>query len=211
MNWSVLTKKQKQMVITTIIVAMVQVVLLVHFLGLTKPDAARGGSAKKELIKFEQKLESARAIVKQEEDIRRELAQSIKELEALAVHAPTLSDRYAWAYEYVSRASTQARVEVDSLEEVNYLVVDKKDAGKKDAVKTDAVKTDVAAPPYEIVVSTRCGYNNLVEFLWRLEKDNPLLRIKGVTISSRPGQPQAHQVRIVMQWPVSVKIEGGAN
>jgi len=215
MNWSVLTKKQKKMVIATIVVAIVQVVLLVHFLGLTKPEAARGGSAKNELIKFEQKLESARAIVKQEADIRLELAQSIKELEALAVYAPKSSDRYAWAYEYVSRCSTQARVEVDSLEEVSYLVVDKKDAGKKvadkkDAGKKDAVKTDVAAPPYEIVVSTRCGYNNLVEFLWRMEKDNPLLRIKGVTISARPDQPLAHQVRIVMQWPASIKIEGGA-
>lgn len=204
MNWSILTKKQKQMVITTIIVAIVQVVLLVHFLGLTKPAATRGGSVKKDRDKFEQKLESARAIVKQEAEIRRELAQSIKELEALAVHAPTFSDRYAWAYEYVSRASTQARVEVDNLEEVNYLVADKKVAGKKEAVKTEG-----AVPPYEIVVSTRCGYNNLVEFLWRLEKDNPLLRIKGVTISARPGQSLAHQVRIVMQWPASVKIEGG--
>ncbi|MEI7850865.1 MAG: hypothetical protein WCH86_03450 [Kiritimatiellales bacterium] len=220
MNWSVLTKKQKQMVITTIVVAIVQVVLLVHFLGLTKPEATRGGSAKEELIKFEQKLASARTIVKQEPEIRQELAQSIKELEALAGYAPTFSDRYAWAYEYVSRASTQARVEVDSLEEVNYLVADKKDAGKKDAgkkdtVKKDAVKKDaaetvVADPPYEIAVSTRCGYNNLVEFLWRLEKDNPLLRIKEVTISARTDQPLAHQVRIVIQWPVSVKIEGKA-
>ncbi len=201
MNWSVLTKKQKQMVITTIVLAIVQVVLLVHFLGLTKPAATRGGSVRKERDKFEQKLESARAIVKQEAEIRSELAQSIKELEGLAVHAPTFSDRYAWAYEYVSRASTQARVEVDSLEEVNYAVAD-----KKNAVKTEGA----AAMPYEIVVSTRCGYNNLVEFLWRLEKDNPLLRIKGVTISSRPGQPLAHEVRIVMQWPASVKIEGGA-
>jgi len=210
MNWSVLTKKQKQMVVTTIIVAIVQVVLLVHFLGLTKPEATRGGSAKEELIKFEQKLASARAIVKQEADIRRELAQSIEDLKLLAAHAPTFSDRYAWAYEYVSRASTQARVEVDSLEEVNYLVAEKKEADKKSAGKKDAAKPDVADSPYEIAVSTRCGYNNLVEFLWRLEKDNPLLRIKGVTISAQSGQPLAHQVRIVMQWPASVKIEGGA-
>lgn len=207
MNWSVLTKKQKQMVVSTIILAIVQVVLLVHFLGLTKPASARGGSTKKELIKFEQKLASARAIVKQEAEIRRELAQGIEELEAMAVHAPTFSDRYAWAYEYVSRASTLARVEVDSLEEVNYLVVDKKDAGKKDPAKKDPGK--VVDAPYEIAVSTRCGYNGLVEFLWRLEKDNPLLRIKEVTISARTGQPLAHQVRIVMQWPASVKIERG--
>jgi len=208
MNWSILTKKQKQMVIATIIVAIVQVVLLVHFLGLTKPESARGGSSKEELIKFEKKLASARAIVNQETDIHRELAQSIKDLKAMAVHAPTFSDRYAWAYEYISRAATQSRVEVDSLEEINYVVANKKDAGKKDAGKKDADKTGVAELPYEIAVSTRCGYNNLVEFLWRLEKDNPLLRIKGVTISAQSGQPLAHQVRIVIQWPASVKIEG---
>lgn len=199
MNWSVLTKKQKQMVVTTILLAVVQVVLLVHFLGLTKPASARGGSAKKELIQFEQKLASAREIVKQEADIRRELAQSIQQLEAMAAHAPTFSDRYAWAYEYVSRASTLARVEVDSLEEVSGQVADKKDAAQKDA----------GALPYELAVSTRCGYNGLVEFLWRLEKDNPLLRIKEVTISAIPNQNLAHQVRIVMQWPASVKIERG--
>jgi hypothetical protein len=214
MHWSVLTKKQKQMVATTIVLAILQVVLLVHFLGWTKPASARGGSAKKELIKFEQKLESAREILKQEQEIRNELDQSIKNLEALTAHAPTLSDRYAWAYEYVSRASTLSQVEVDSLEEINYVVVDKKDAAKKgakkDAAKADEDKKEKAVPPYEIAVSTRCGYNKLVEFLWRLEKDNPLLRVKEITISALPGQSLSHQVRIVMQWPASVKIEKGA-
>ena len=202
MNWSALTKKQKQMVAATIMLAIAQIFLMVHFLGLTKPASARGGSAKKELINFEQKLESARTILKQEETIRRELAQSIEELEKLAAHAPTFSDRYAWAYEYVSRASTLARVEVDNLEEVNVFVADKVD-------KKDADKKDAAASPYELSVVTRCGYNSLVEFLWRLEKDNPLLRIKEVTISSLPDQSLSHQVRIVMQWPVSVKVERG--
>jgi len=209
MNWSVLTKKQKQMVITTILVAVVQVVLLVHFLGLTKPASSRGGSTKKELIKYEQKLASARAILKQETDICLGLAQSVKELEAMAVHAPTFSDRYAWAYEYVSRAATLSRVEVDSLEEVNYVTVGQKDADKKGADKKSADKKDEPARPYEIMVSTRCGYNSLVEFLWRLEKENPLLRIKEVTITARSDQSLAHQVRIVMQWPGSVKIEKG--
>jgi hypothetical protein len=195
MNWSSLTKKQQQMAVATVVLATVQILLMMHFLGWTKPAAARGGSAKKELIELEQKLDDARIILKREEAIRRELATSIEELDALTVHAPTLSDRYAWAYEYVSRCATQARVELDSLEEVSFLSDDKKNA---------------ISQPYEINVSTRCGYNNLVEFLWRLEKGNPLLRIKEVTISSLRDQNLAHQVRIVLQWPASVKIEGGA-
>ncbi len=195
MNWSALTKKQQQMVIATAVLAVVQIVLMAHFLGWTKPPAARGGAVKKELVALEQKLSDARAIIKREETIRSELAQSIEKLEALTSYAPTLSDRYAWAYEYVSRCATQARVELDNLEEAVTLA--------------DESKKDAAAPPYEISVSTRCGYNNLVELLWRLEKDNPLLRIKAVTVSALSDKPQAHQVRIVMQWPSSVKIEKG--
>ncbi|MFA7256191.1 MAG: hypothetical protein WC047_01265 [Kiritimatiellales bacterium] len=194
MDWSALTKKQQQMVIITVILAVGQIVLMAHFLGWTKPAAARGGSAKKELLELGQKLDDARLILKREEPIRRELAQSIEKLEKLTVHSPTFSDRYAWAYEYVSRCSTQSRVELDSLEEIFYMGDDKE--------KSEAL-------PYEISVSTRCGYNSLVEFLWRLEKDNPLLRIKEVTVSALRDQNLSHQVRIIIQWPASVKIERG--
>lgn len=200
MNWSALTKKQQQMVVATVALAIVQILLMAHFLGWFKPASARGGSARKELVELEAKLESVRATLRQDETANRELAQSIEKLEALTSHAPTLSDRYAWAYEYISRCSRQAQVEVDSLEEMLYMAADKKDASKKES----------PAQPYEIAVSTRCGYNNLVEFIWRLEKDNPLLRVKEVTISAIPGQNLSHQVRIIMQWPSSVKIERGS-
>lgn len=195
MNWSALTKKQQQMVVVTVILAFVQIILMAHFLGWTKPASARGGSAKKELLELQQKLEDVHTILKREELIQHELAQSIAQLEALTVHVPTLSDRYAWVYEYVSHCATQARVELDNLEETVFV-----DSDKKKPV----------AHPYEIRVSTRCGYNSLVEFLWRLEKDNPLLRVKEVTISSIPDQNLSHQVQIAIQWPTSVKIEKGA-
>lgn len=195
MNWGSLTKKQQQMVVVTAVLAVGQVGLMAHFLGWTKPASARGGSAKKELLELQQKIEDARAVLRQEQAIRNGLNLSIIKLEDLTVHAPTLSDRYAWSYEYVSRCAKLARVELDSLEEVMFLRDDKK---KK-----------VEEPPYEISVSTRCGYNSLVELLWRLEKDNPLLRIKDVTIAAERDNPQMHQVKIVIQWPSSVKIERG--
>jgi hypothetical protein len=195
MNWSALTKKQQQMAIATAVLAVVQILILAHFLGWTKPASARGGSAKKELLELETKLGDARTILKREEMIRRELAQSVEKLDALAVYAPTFSDRYAWSYEYVSRCATQAGVELDSLEEVSYVT-----SGKESAA---------VAQPYEINVSTQCGYNALIEFLWRLEKDNPLMRIKEVTVVTLRGQTKAQQVRIVIQWPSSVKIERG--
>lgn len=194
MNWSAFTKKQQQMVISTFVLAVVQIFLMIHFLGWTKPASARGGSAKKELLELQGKIEDARAVLRQEEPIRKELGQSIAKLETLTAHAPTLSDRYAWSYEYVSRCAKQAGVELDSLEEVMSMG----DSKKK-----------VEDSTYEINVSMRCGYSSLVEFLWRLEKDNPLLRIKAVTIGVERGTPQLQLVRIVIQWPSSVKIERG--
>ncbi len=194
MDWAVLTKKQQQMVVVTVVLAVAQVGLMAHFLGWMKPAAARGGAAKKELLELEKKIDDARTILKRDEGLRRELAQSIEKLETLTVYAPTFSDRYAWAYEYVSRCATLSSVELDSLEETLVLKKDKEKAGDL---------------PYEISVSTRCGYNSLVEFLRRLEKDNPLLRIKEVKISALLGQNLSHQVRILIQWPATVKIERG--
>lgn len=190
MNWSALTGKQQQMVIGTAVLAVLQFALMAHFLGWTKPVSARGGSARKELIELEQKIETARMVVAQKETILKEMETSIAKLESLAPYVPASSDRYAWAYEYISRCAAQARVFLDSLEEV---------LGPEGAEDS----------PYGIRVSTRCGYNDLVELLWRLEKDNPLLRMKEVTIAAVQGAPQSHQVRVLMQWPAPVKIERG--
>jgi hypothetical protein len=192
MNWSALTKKQKHMAVVTVVLAVVQVFLLAHFLGWTKPSSARGGSAKEELLDLDQKIEDARGFLKREKTIASELEKTIQALDKLTVHAPTISDRYAWAYEYVSRCAAQSRIELDSLEEVLYL------STKKNAV----------SEPYEISISSQCGYNNLVEFLWRIETGNPLLRIREIKISAVPDTPQFHRVNVKMQWPASIRIEG---
>lgn len=193
MNWSALTKKQQQMAIATAVVAVVQILLLAHLLGWTKPASARGGSAKDELRDLQDKLEDARTFIRREEMIRTGLAESVAKLEELTVYSPTRSDRYAWAYEYVSRCATLAGVELDSLEEVLFLADGKESENE----------------PYEIRIAARCGYNRLVELLWRLERGNPLIRIKEVTMASMRDIPDFQQVQVILQWPASLKIEKG--
>jgi hypothetical protein len=191
MNWSALTKKQQQMVIGTAVLAVLQFVLMAHFLGWTKPASARGGSARKELLELEQKIATARTVVVQKETILKNMEAGIAKLESLAMNAPASSDRYAWAYEYVSRCAAQAQVSLDSLEE------------------TSGPEAGIDEQSYAIRVSARCGYTDLVKLLWRLEKSNSLLRIKEVTLASVEGVQQSHQARILMDWPAIVKIERG--
>lgn len=193
MNWSALTKKQQQMVFATAILAVVQVLILAYFLGWFRPASeSKSGSGKEELRSLQAKLEDARILLLRADPIKNDLNQSIEELEKLAIYAPASSDRYAWAYEYVSHCATQSRVEINSLEEVS---------------GTGAGKTTDPAQSYEINVAARCSYNSLLELLERLEKGNPLLRVKEVTIASVVDNPLHHQVTLVLQWPASMKIE----
>lgn len=192
MNWSSFTKKQQQMIIATAVLAVIQILALAYFLGWFRPASERGGSGKEELRDLQVKLDEARTILLRAEPINKELKQSVEKLEELTIYTPASSDRYAWAYEYISRCATLSGVEIERLEEGP--VADK---GKP-------------AGPYEISVATRCGYNNLVELLGRLEKGNPLLRVKEVTSASVADNAERHQVRIVLQWPASVKIERGS-
>lgn len=194
MNWSALTKKQQQMAIATVVLAVAWIFVLAHFLGWTRP-AESGGSEKEELVELEKKIEGARTFLLRMDTITQSLEESIDALEEKAVFTPTTSDRYAWAYEYVSRCATQSGIELDSVEEVVFLE-DEEDAAKKPVLE-----------PYEINISTYCGYNRLVEFIWRLERGNPLLRIKDVRMASND-QPEQQRVELRMQWPASVTISG---
>jgi len=191
MKGSDLTKKQKQMVLGTAVLAVLQLLLAAYIFGWIRPAAARGGSAGKELAELEQEIATARAVIAQRESIFAELEAGIAKLEVLAVYAPASPDRYAWAYEYISRCAAQARVPLDSLEEV----LDSEESAE--------------GAHYRIRVSTYCSYEGLIELLRRLENDNPLLRVNEVTIASVEGTPQSHRVIVLLQWPAAVQIERG--
>ena len=194
MNWNALTKKQQQMVLITLILAVAQIVLLVRFLGGTSSSTSSGPSSKVKLERLQDKLDDARMILMRSTLIEQELAESIQQIEALQPCSPTSSDRYAWAYEYISLRAALAGVELASLEEP--LVVGKK-------------KDKDAQELYEIIVKSTCGYNELVEFLWRLEQGNKLLRVKEVSLRARPSAPMKQQAHIVLQWPESLVIDRG--
>lgn len=195
MNWSALTKKQQQMAIGTVILAVAQIFILVHFLGGQSSSDSSGQSPKQELEELQVKLDDAKLVLARDSLIRDKLNESMDALDALSVYTPTLSDRYAWAYEYVSLRSSKAGVELDSLEEISYV-------GDDDI--------DPSEQAYEISLSTQCSYNQLVEFLWGLERGNPLVRVKEVDITTLPDSYDRQQVRVVLQWPASLKIERGS-
>ena len=123
-----------------------------------------------------------------------ELEASRTQLEDLSVFAPTVFDRYAWAYEYISRRATEAGIEIDGLEERGTLSSAKKEGENR-------------PQPYEVNIITHCGYNELVKFLWHLEEKNPLIVVKELTVSASLEDSWNHRVSLVLQWPPPFEIE----
>lgn len=140
-------------------------------------------AAKERRAELENKVAAARELVGREESIRQDLEQSTTRLEEFKAYLPP-SDRYAWAYEYVTHCAVQSQVAIDFFEEVT--VDPLQDGG-------------ILGKPYEIRISTQCAYRDLLRLLWRIEKGNPLLRINRVTIAAGD-DPMVHRVQIHLQW-----------
>ncbi len=188
LNWSALTKKQQQVVLGVTVLAVLQVVLLGYF--MLKNPGKSAGKAREELSELQLQLSEAKDIILRKALVEKELQNSVEDLEAMAAYAPAVFDRYAWAYEYISHRSALAGVMIDGLQE-------------EMSVEPDSEET----LPYEVSVSTRCGYNELVRFLWYLEAGNPLIVIKELIIDQSMDDSEKHSVRIVVQWPPPFNIE----
>lgn len=187
-----LTQKQERLIILAVILLGVQIFLIVRFSGWFGVAAEHRAAEKNELAALKQELNEARATVRQEAAIWNSLSQSAAALDMLAPYVPAPADRYAWAYEYISHRASLAQITLNTLEEV-----------LPDA-ETESVQERRS---FDIRLSTRCGYNNLVEFLWRLEQDNPLLRIKTVNVSTVPGLSQDPRVQVIVQWLTSLDAQ----
>jgi len=190
-NWSALTKKQQQITIGVAVLAVIQVVLL-GYLMLKNPGES-AGNAREELSELQIQLSAAKDIISRKALVEEELQNSVEDLEVMAAYAPAVFDRYAWAYEYVSHRSALAGVMIDGLQE--------------EMSVSSATKDGEEALPYEVSIATRCGYNQLVRFLWYLEAGNPLIVIKELIIDQSMDDLEKHSVRIVVQWPPSFSIE----
>ncbi len=188
LSWSALTQKQQKIAMGVTALAVLQVVLLAYF--TLKNPGESAGVARKELQELQLELSEAKDIISRKALVEKDLQNSIDNLEIMSAYAPAVFDRYAWAYEYVSHRSSLAGVMIDGLQE-------EMSAGSG---------TDETLP-YEVSISTRCGYNELVRFLWYLEAGNPLIVVKELTIDQSMDDSEKHSVRLVVQWPPAFKIE----
>lgn len=145
---------------------------------------------KQELRQLEEKTEAARELLSRQIILQRNLDRSIDALQSLAPYIPPRNDEYAWAYETLSRCARQTQILINSCEEA-------------------APRAPGNDRPYEVLLTVEGGNRQLTAFFQTLEKENPLLRIKTLSITSPIGTEDFRQIQIRIQWPPHPPIEGG--
>jgi uncharacterized membrane protein YccC len=144
---------------------------------------------KQELRQLEEQTETARELLSRQIILQRNLNRSIDALQSLTPQIPPRNDEYAWAYETLSRCARQAQLLINSCEEA-------------------APHSPGDDRPYEVLLTAEGGNRQLTAFFQALEKENPLLRIKTLSITSPIGTEDFRQIQIRIQWPSPITIEG---
>ena len=189
MNFSDLTKSQKQYLVLGGIVAVV--VVLVVF-GMQKGLAVTR-TAKEELTAISGKIKKAERSLAQSDRTEKDLEETSAKLSELLEKLPPDRNYFSWATEVIYTVARGSELEIDAIDE----------QGTKAKPKGKKAASAIQIESYSIRIAARGGYQNVKAFLALLEREQPLARITGVEISSG-SLPEIHDVQIFVQWPFNL-------
>lgn len=123
----------------------------------------------------------------------RELTEELVEISEQYFLHPRLGNYFLEAREIVRRHAEASGVLHWRAEEVGLTPMPRPRAAGEHAVQGFAVG-----------IRAECGYAVFLDWVRRLEEENPLLNLYGFTIAAQPEKPHLHQIRFELRWPVWV-------
>jgi hypothetical protein len=189
-KWSAWSKEQKQKAILGAIGGVGLLFVLFRF--GAAPLVASRATAVAERNELMGNIRKAGEAIRTEKDFEEQRARVSAALSlACSDFVPPGENPLSWATKIIYGHARTVGVDIESVAEVDARtgLWQGKDQAKR------------AFMPYAVRIITQCGYAQLLTFLSDLEKGNPHLCISGLSISSRPGFPESHQVSLIVEWP----------
>lgn len=156
--------------------------LLVPMINNWKKDAAQ-------TLVLRTKLDTARAVVRGRADILAQLETERRRLNELAPHLPlpVLGNYLLGMDEQVRLWAAASALDI---------------VGIVDEGTVPIEFADRLCQVYSIRVSAEGNVPALTGFLKQLEAANPMVAVSALSIAARPGQPDRHDIRLVLDWLV---------
>ena len=187
MSLADLTKEQKQYLGLGGLGAVVLVVLAVMGIRFSLSSIA---AAKLELADLTEKIERADKALIRQDQTSEDFDRTAAILKAHLENAPPKKNYYSWATEIVYSKGRDSGMQIQSVDEVVATGRAKK--------AEDGAGLNFEA--YSLRVAARGDYEQIKEFILKVEEDHPLVRFTGLEISAGT-DPGGHSIQLFLQWP----------
>jgi Tfp pilus assembly protein PilO len=200
LNWSSLTKEQKQIAMLIGVGVLVTLALLYQFALVPLLDSME--QRRQDTAKLRDDLARATAALKQEVRAQMEslaLKAQLDKLTRTAV-AP-YGNTFAWVTEQLYQATKDSGVELEGL------------SGSGQPLGTPATSDPSGRTftAFSAQMTLQCGYGDLLRFLRCLEGRNPLVTVVNIAVDGRAQSPERHQVSLSLEWPTWVQPPSATN
>ena len=190
-NWSSLTKEQKQIAALIGVGAVILLVALYQF--VLHPMLESADQHKRELADLRGNLDKAAKALEHEMRTQTETAVLKKQLEtADRDHVAPCVNTLSWVTEQIYQTAKEADVEIDSV------------AGSG-TLATSAGMEARTFLPFTTQSSLQCSYADLLRFLRALETKNTLIMVTDLSVEGRVQKDHRQQVSLTIAWPAWAK------
>jgi len=199
-------KKTRNQVLVMIVIGIIAVIYLGFTYGIS-PLLAMKEKSRKNIKNFTTKTKKAVAEIKYVHKDREDSAKALIQAKEIAdenVLLPTLANNYLIPAQAIIEACAKAakvEAQVKQLGIANF-------------------KSSGALRAYRVGVVLECGYNELIDFLSELEKNNACICVPSISISGnasdsgRSGRSSGtkditkHSISLEVQWPIWASLSG---
>lgn len=187
-----LSKEQQQYLVLG---ALVLVGLLFGVFVLMNRVVSVDRESRLELAELTEKIEKADRSLRGASVLRAQIAQSGEELGEMVALMPEYGSEFVWATEWVYALIQGSGIHLHSVDPMG-------SAPAKD-------KKPALIGEYAVRISGTGDYNQLRHFLTKVERDNPLVSVRSVSVSSQANSTESgHRLQIDLSWPKLVAAQG---
>lgn len=188
-------KEGKRLIILLVLMGAVAVAMAFRFAGAPFLDSWGAAAARAEELQL--KLDAVDVMFSREGMVRNGLEDASAMLqEVTREHIPRPEDALSWATRTIYGHARDVGIEMHWI--------------KEEPVGTGSSslwKSSRAFAPYKVRVAATGSYEQFLQFLAAIEKNNPYACISGVTVTGQPQNVEIHKITLIVEWPMWVDPE----
>ena len=186
-NWSSLTKEQKQIVVLIGIGSLIVLFVLYQF--VLQPIQESIAQRKRDIASLHENNAKASKALEKEGRLQADVVALKGQLTTMTQnHVPSFGNTLAWVTEQIYQSAKDANVEIEGLTGGGQTWGAAAESGGRSCVS------------FAAQVNLQCSYLDLLHLLRAMESRNPLIMVTSVSIDGRE-QTGRHQISLSLEWP----------